>query len=246
MDDSRLANALLRRIAIREKSRAQVNFLRLLASHTLGDSLILYGSAALHGVHLQERFPEDLDFLAPEEIAATFGTDFARYGLPIKLAATPSGERVPAYFERGTVFERVVVSIDVTSRDSLPAGEERTFHGLSGTVLVHAVPFLQMVAEKVNCVSERGEPTDYTDLFLALRKSPAIASVVAEVLREAAETHSRPRWVSEAARKGLETVAQHWTESIGHTMLVIPAFTDVSDTLLRFFDFLDTCLPPTK
>lgn len=165
------ASLLMRRIRFREQARIQAEFLALLNQQPESQQMILYGSSALHGVYLHERFTGDFDLHAPPALVQTIRTAPHLFPVPLQLCPSPSGGTLPAYVRPSTVYGEIGIVIDASSHDFtvFETVEAQFTTASKQTVPVRTLTLAKMLAMKVDCFSSRERAVDLADLWSTLR-----------------------------------------------------------------------------
>ncbi len=168
-----LGQGVMQRLAAREKSRIQFAFLQELQRLPASRYLTLCGGAALHGVYLHERWSKDLDFYAPYIIADRFPEIVAKAGLAIHRVEGRSGY---AFFRDGIIAPRMGIGIEIFVRgNSVLAPTLSQFRSYDGQeITLQVAPLAEILLSKVGCLHRRSKPTDFVDLWSALKKYPDI------------------------------------------------------------------------
>lgn len=227
------AQALLKNLVLREKSRAQALFLEELSQTPLFHQLILRGSCALHGVFLGKRHTKDIDFIASPEVASTFYQQAREFGLP--LERVESEPDVPAYVLTGKLFERVAVGIDVWERSAQCLVWELatlTFP-LRTEISVRAQPLAHILVDKLASATRRCYAVDFLDLWFGLASNETLVIQVREVLGQRVEVY----FDVEKALEHLNSLEDEWEESLDALLWPIPPFEVVRRDLCELLPF---------
>ena len=244
---NRFGAAILHRIGWRERTRALTQCLRLVGKSPLGGQLIFLGSAALNGVYGNgERLSKDLDFIGmpdaieqmrrfPESVCEQFS-----------LQPDAEGNWQPAYCERGTVYEKITVTIDVQPRyeqKELPHERRDWRNPLTGeTVSVLVQPLGWVLGIKFDCLRKRAKATDFVDVWHGLSRHGAPgADAVREYLRFRRNTW---RFKSAVAVEKLDAFTQgDWHESLAPSMRgAVPPLETVRRDLRQWLQTFDDAL----
>ncbi len=242
-----IGQALLQRIAVREKARVQAHFLARLYAHLDAQNIVLCGSAALHGVYLHRRWAKDLDFVALPGVAARF-TDIAREcGLMLAAKDEDSAPRLDRtgwmFGLTRTGFPEARIAVEVFTCDTFRVVPERgTWMADSGeTVAVWAKPLPEIIGIKLGNVFRRAKAADYVDLWLGLQSDPALRYPVREMLGRGlcfAGDFTPPAALDMAlALSQLDTLRETWREKLSPYMKHVPPFDEVRAELAHSLPF---------
>jgi hypothetical protein len=208
-----LGRQLLQRIVLREKLRVQVQFLEELARIPACRELTLY---------LHARLSDDLDFLAPPDLAESFPTLLVAHGLMLE----PRPGLVPAYTRVGTLGTPIGIGVDMCVRPGpeMPA-EVRPFGFLAGrTVPVRVLPLAEMLAEKLDCISRRARAVDFLDLWLGFGHGPEMVQEAFAALRR---RQPPLLWDPALALDHLASLRADWNVALGSCLMRVPNYDQV-------------------
>jgi len=239
--------ALLQRIAVREKARLQAHFLSRLYAHPAAARLVLCGSAALHGVYLHGRWAKDLDFAALPDTASRFADIAHECGLTLAAkdedAAWGLDRAGWTFGLPRNAFPEARIAVEVFTHDTFQVPPERgTWTADSGeTVTVWAKPLCEIVAAKLGNVCRRAKAADYADLWLGLQSDPALRYAVREMLGRGvcfAGDFTPPTALDSAlALAQMDTLRETWQESLSPYMKHVPPFDAVRADLAHSLPF---------
>lgn len=171
-DAAQLAGAFGYRVALREETAAQAEFLKRLSKTALGTGFVLCGSAALHGVFLHGRRVGSIDLLVLPDIAWRFAAILREMDVRVELTEVPRRYRV-------SLPDRVIHGIPLTVNlfaSQLEHRAEEQLFGLSQRekTSVRTMSLVELTARKLATLYLRVNPVDYLDLWLALKQTPTL------------------------------------------------------------------------
>jgi hypothetical protein len=175
-------------MGLRERAKAKGEFLELLAASPYSDLFVLYGSGALHGVYLHARYPEDLDFMVPEELAERLGENPLSLGLPLKHITRDDGTVALVYQRPGTVYPMITVTLDIKPTDLalVSAQNARFTSGIGESFPVHCRLLEDELRQKWLSVCGRQEATDFADIYLAWERVPELLNATRSAIYDTA------------------------------------------------------------
>ena len=240
--------ALVQRIAVREKARVQALFLSRLYAHPESQSFVLCGSAALHGVYLHGRWAKDLDFCACPDAAQRFADIAADCGLTLTVKDDDSLHTLDrtgwTFGLPRTQFPEARIAVEVFTHERFrvaPVAADWTAD-TGDSVRVWAKPLHEMLAVKIGCCFQRAKAVDFVDLWLGLKSDLASRYAVREVLQRElcfAGDFTPPTTINvPLALSQMDSTEAAWNEKLSAYMKQPPPFSVVRDDLTHWLPLL--------